>query len=315
MHRLRALVHPSPRGDPLGSPGRSLLSLDASERFKTMTKKPNQNSQYIWPTMSSKLCRAQKKPEGSSSHYKARSPKPVPRGDGCTLRLEFFTGVKVTTLLSCSWLFGSPVIWLDLLLLFPLGNCSPLFCVSSSSCSGVASLTGCFDVLGLSGAGSSSTWLEFLGLTAASSLVFAWVLDLFLPGLDFELFLFLLLGVTVTYKTCCHVVRFWRRFLASPRCADNLSQIYSLFKCKDPPSITDWVPGIRQLRAAGFLEAETNEKHVANLFFSSLPLSQLFTIYIKCRKTNLAYGPQRLSAAISKHANTSRVWLGISPGL
>lgn len=157
VHRLRALVHPSPGGDPLGSPGRSLLSLDASERFKTMTKKPNQNSQYIWPTMSSKLCRALKKPEGSSSHYKPRSPKPVPRGDGCTLRLEFFTGVKVTTLLSCSWLFGSPVIWLDLLLLFPLGNCSPLFCVSSSSCSGVASLTGWFDVLGLSGAGSSST--------------------------------------------------------------------------------------------------------------------------------------------------------------
>lgn len=68
VHHLGALVHPSPRGDSLGSPGGSLLSLDASERFKTMTKKPNQNSQYIWPTVSSKLCRALKKPEGSSSH-------------------------------------------------------------------------------------------------------------------------------------------------------------------------------------------------------------------------------------------------------
>lgn len=300
MHRLRALVRPSPAGDPLGSPGRSLLSLDASERFKTMTKKTK-------PKL--------KKPEGNSPHYKPRRPKPVPRGDGCTLRLEFFTGVKVTTPLSCSWLFGSPVIWLDLLLLFPLGNCSPLFCVPSASCSGVASLSGWFDVLGLSGAGSSSTRLDFLGLTAASSLVFVWVLDLLFPGLDFERFLFLLLGVTVTYKACCHDVKFWRRFLASPRCAGNLSQIYSLFKCKDPPSITDWVPGIRQLRAAGLLEAETNEKHVASLFFSSLPLSQVFTIYIQCRKTNLAYGSQGLSAAISKQANTSRAWPGVSPGL
>lgn len=39
VYHLGVLVHPSPRGDPLGSPGGSFLSLDASERFKTMTKK------------------------------------------------------------------------------------------------------------------------------------------------------------------------------------------------------------------------------------------------------------------------------------
>lgn len=127
--------------------------------------------------------------------------------DEHTLPLEFFTGVKLTTPLSCSWLFCSPVSWLDLLLLCPLGNCSPFLCVPSAPCSGVASLAGWFDVLGLSGVGSSCIWLDFLGLTTASSSVFAWDLDLLFPEPGFELFLFLLLGVTVTYKACCQFLQ------------------------------------------------------------------------------------------------------------
>lgn len=59
--------------------------------------------------------------------------------------------------------------------------------------------------------------------------------------------------------------------------------------------VIDWVPGIRQLRAARFLEAEANENHAASLLFSSLPLSQLFAVYIRCGKPNLAYEPQGFS--------------------
>jgi len=60
--------------------------------------------------------------------------------------------------------------------------------------------------------------------------------------------------------------------------------------------VTDWVPRIRQPRAAEFLEAEANENHTASLIFISLPLSQLLAIYIQCGKTNLDRGPRGFSS-------------------